>query len=98
MLCLWKWKSNVGAIGVKSRWPAKEEAVMLKVGYWLMVTAGALLAGYVAYFLIRLLVTAPGIGVFFKVVILVGAAGLILTIAGLIWERRKEAKDAPGND
>ena len=71
---------------------------MLKVGYWLMVTAGALLAGYVAYFLIRLLVTTPEIGVFFKVVILVGAAGLILTIAGLIWERRKEAKDAPGDD
>ncbi len=71
---------------------------MLKIGYWLMVTAGALLAGYVAYFLIRLLVTAPGIGIFFKVVILVGAAGLILTIAGLIWERRKEEKDATGDD
>lgn len=71
---------------------------MLKVGYWLMVTAGALLAGYVAYFLIRLLVTAPGIGIFFKVVILAGAAGLILTIAGLIWERRKERKDAAGDD
>jgi len=71
---------------------------VLKIGYWLMMTAGALLAGYVAYFLIRLLVTAPGIGIFFKVVILVGASGLILTIAGLVWERRKEEKDATGDD
>lgn len=71
---------------------------MLRLGYWLIVTSGGLLAGYVAYFLIRLLVTASGIGIFFKVVILLGAAGLILTIAGLIWERRKEETDATGDD
>lgn len=56
---------------------------MLKFGYWLMMTAGALLGGYIAYFLIRLLITAPGIGTFFKVVILIGAVGLIITIIGL---------------
>jgi hypothetical protein len=29
------------------------------LGYWLVVTSGGLLAGYVAYFLIRLLLAAP---------------------------------------
>ena len=72
--------------------------MMLRLGYWLIMTAGSLLGAYVVYFLIRLLLTAPGIGVFFKVVILLGAAGLVLAIAGLIWERRKESRDAAGND
>jgi hypothetical protein len=71
---------------------------MLKLGYWLMIVAGSLLGGYVAYLLIRLLVTAPGIGVFFKVVILIGAAGLIIVVLGLILERRKEGNDASGDD
>jgi len=71
---------------------------MLRLGYWLIVTSGGLLAGYAAYFMIRLLVMAPGIAIFFKVVILLGAAGLILTIVGLIWERRKEETDATGDN
>ena len=66
---------------------------MLKLGYWLMIIAGSLLGGYIAYFLIRLLIVAPGIGTFFKVVILIGAVGLIITIIGLVLERKKEGND-----
>ncbi len=71
---------------------------MLKLGYWLMIVAGSLIGGYAAYFLIRLIVTAPGIGTFFKVVILIGAAGLIITIIGLILERKKEGKNVSSDD
>jgi len=71
---------------------------MLKLGYWLMIVAGSLLGGYVGYFLIRLLITAPGIGIFFKVVILIGAAGLIIVVLGLILERKKEGNDVSGDD
>jgi len=63
-----------------------------------MILAGVLLGGYVSYSLIRAIITAPGIGNFFKVVILVGTAGLITTIIGLIRERRKEGHDASDND
>ncbi len=71
---------------------------MLKLGYWLMIVAGTLLGGYAAYFLICLIVTAPGIGTFFKVVILIGAAGLIITIIGMILERRKEGNNVSSDD
>jgi|LZCG01.1.fsa_nt_gb uncharacterized membrane protein len=71
---------------------------MLKIGYWLMIAAGSLIGGYAAYSLIRLIITAPGIGTFFKVVILIGVAGLIITIIGLILERRKEGNDASSDD
>ncbi len=71
---------------------------MMKLGYWLMIVAGSLIGGYAAYFLIRLIVTAPGIGTFFKVVILIGAAGLIITIIGLILERKKEGKNVSSDD
>ncbi|MCD6141227.1 hypothetical protein J7J55_00660 [Candidatus Bipolaricaulota bacterium] len=71
---------------------------MLKLGYFLMIIAGSLLGGYIAYQVIRLIVLAPGIGIFFKVVILIGIAGLVLILIGLIRERRKEEKDAAGDD
>lgn len=70
---------------------------MLKFGYFLMIAAGVLLGGYAAYFVIRAVATAPGIGLFFKVVILVGAAGLLITVIGLIIERRRD-KDDYSND
>jgi len=70
---------------------------MLKLGYFLMITAGALLGGYAAYLLVRVVATAPGLSVFFKVVILVGAAGLVMTIIGLIIERRREKDDYSDN-
>jgi len=71
---------------------------MLKLGYWLMIVAGTLLGGYVAYFLVHLILTAPGIGTFFKVVILIGAAGLIITIIGLVLERKKEGNNVSSDD
>ena len=71
---------------------------MLRVGYGLMMTAGLLLCGYVAFLLIRLVIEAPGLGVFFKVVILVGVAGFLTTLAGLVVERRKERGNDPGDD
>ncbi len=71
---------------------------MLRIGYAFILTAGGLLAGYVAYALIRLLVTSPAIGPVFKGVILLGALGLILTLVGLILERRKEKDDVDRDD
>jgi hypothetical protein len=41
---------------------------------------------------------ALGIGTFFKVVILIGAAGLIITIIGLVLERKKEGKNVSSDD
>ena len=66
---------------------------MLRLGYWLMIAAGTLLGGYAAYFLVRAIAAAPGIKLFIKVVILVGAVGLLITIVGLIIERRREKDD-----
>ncbi len=67
---------------------------MLKIGYGLMMAAAAtLLGGYVAYLTVRLIVGTPGIALFFKVVILIGAAGLLTTLVGLVLERRKERAD-----
>ncbi len=71
---------------------------MLKLGYFLMITAGVLLGGYLAYNLIRMILLAPGIGIFLKVVIIIGATGFIITLAGLIRERRKEEENASGDD
>ena len=66
---------------------------MLKLGYFLMIAAGVLLGGYAAYWVVRVVVTSPGLGLFFKVVILVGATGLLITLAGLVIERRREKDD-----
>ena len=66
---------------------------MLRLGYLLMVTAGTLLGGYVAHLIVRTVATAPGLGIFFKVVILIGATGLLITVIGLIIERRREKDD-----
>ncbi len=71
---------------------------MLKLGYFLMITAGGLLGGYIAYQLIRVILLAPGIGIFLKAVIIIGAAGFVITLVGLIRERRKEDRDAAGDD
>jgi len=66
---------------------------MLKLGYFLMIAAGVLLGGYAAYLVIRTVAMAPGLGLFFKIIILVGAAGLLITIVGLIIERRRDKDD-----
>ncbi len=67
---------------------------MLRTGYGLLMTAGACLVGYLIFWFVRWLVGAPSIGLFFKVVILVGGAGLLLTLVGLVLERRREEKHA----
>ena len=66
---------------------------MLKIGCCLLGGVGILLGGYAAYAFIRLIVLAPELQVFFKVVILVGVFGLALILIGLAWERRKEKRD-----
>mgnify|MGYP000114836397 CR=1 FL=1 len=71
---------------------------MLKIGYALLVGSVLLLFGYAGFELVRLLWRVAGIPPFLKWVILVGVAGLVLTLAGLIWERIKEVRGASGHD
>ena len=71
---------------------------MLRVGYGLMMLAGACLIGYAGYHVIRALVASPVIPAFFKGLILLAAFGVIVTLIGLIRERRREEKDAPIDD
>ncbi len=70
---------------------------MLRLGYLLMSLSVVLLSGYAAYFVIRTIVTARVLNPFFKVVILAGIAGFIVTIVGLIIERRRD-NDNHSND
>jgi len=67
---------------------------MLKTGYGLLMTAGACLVGYAVFWFVRWLIGAPSISLFFKVVILVAGAGLVLSLGGLMIERRREEKHA----
>ena len=71
---------------------------MLRVGYGLLMIAGAGLIGYVGYHAARLLIVTSEIGLFFKALILVVCVGLVLTLAGLIRERRKEERHADRDD
>jgi len=71
---------------------------MLKVGYGLLVSSILLLFGYAGYELVRLIWRTHGVPPFLKWVILIGAAGLLLTLAGLIWERLKEVRGARNDD
>jgi len=71
---------------------------VLRVGYGLMMLAGGCLVGYAAYHAIRALLSIPEIPPFLKAVILLAAFGILLTLGGLIWERRKEERDAPIDD
>ena len=68
---------------------------MLKIGYGLMMLAGACLVGYAGYHVVRALVASPAIPTFFKGLILLAALGVIVTLIGLIRERRREDKDDP---
>jgi len=70
---------------------------MLRLGYTLLVGSVLLLFGYGGYELVRALWRIPGVPPFLKWVILLGALGLVLTLAGLIWERLKEGRDARGD-
>jgi hypothetical protein len=70
---------------------------MLKIGCWLLGVAGILLGGYATYAFIRLIVAAPELHIFFKVIILLGVFGLALVLMSLAWERRKEKRDDPND-
>ena len=71
---------------------------MLKAGYVLMLAAGAGILGFAGYHVVLALIQAKGIPLFFRVLILVAGAGVLLTLAGLIVERRKESKHDPRYD
>ncbi len=71
---------------------------MLKIGYGLLVGSVLLLFGYAGFELVRLLWRVAGIPPFLRWVIFVGVTGLVLTLAGLIWERIKEVRGASGHD
>lgn len=68
---------------------------MLKVGYGLMMLAGACLTGYAGYHVVRILIASPVIPAFSKGLILLAALGVVVTLIGLLRERRREEKDAP---
>lgn len=71
---------------------------MLRVGYGMILLAGSCLVGYVGYHVVRVLLAARGIPTFFKALILLVAAGVVVTLIGLIRERRREEKDASIDD
>ncbi|MFC2079689.1 hypothetical protein ACFLSZ_06885 [Candidatus Bipolaricaulota bacterium] len=71
---------------------------MLKVGYVLILAAGAGLVGFAGYHAISFLIFAPGIHPFFKALILCAGVGVVLTLVGLVIERRKESKHVPSDD
>ena len=71
---------------------------MLRIGYGLMMLAGASLIGYVGYHGIRAFLSSSAIPAFFKGLILLAVVGVIVTLIGLIRERRREEKDAPSDD
>ena len=70
---------------------------MLKTGYVLMMLAGAGAIGFVGHHVVRLVVVSAAIHPFFKAVILLAGLGVLLAVAGLIRERRREDRDATHN-
>lgn len=71
---------------------------MLKIGYVLILIAGAGLVGFLGYRFVLFLIQSPGIHPFFTALILCAGVGVILTLAGLVMEKRKEDKHASGDD
>ena len=71
---------------------------MLKIGYALILVAGTGLVGFVGYHAVSFLIFAPGINPFFKALILCAGAGVVLTLVGLVIEKRKEGKHVPRDD
>jgi hypothetical protein len=55
---------------------------MLKMGYALMLAAGSGILGYAGYHVVSALIQAKGIPLFFRVLILVAGAGILLTMSG----------------
>jgi hypothetical protein len=74
------------------------EGLMLKIGYVLILIAGAGLVGFLGFRVVSLLIQSPGIHPFFKGLILCAGVGVILTLGGLVMEKRKEDKHASGDN
>ena len=72
--------------------------MMLKIGYALILIAGVGLVGFVGYYVVSSLIFASGINPFFKALILCAGVGVILTLIGLVIEKRKEDKHVPSDD
>ncbi len=66
---------------------------MLRIGYALLIAALALLAGYAAYWILRLLFGVAGVPLFLKAVIALALLGLLLVILGLLRERLRQGKE-----
>jgi len=71
---------------------------LLKIGYALILVAGAGLVGYAGYHAVVFLIRAPGVNLFFKALILCAGVGVIVTLIGLVIEKRREDKHVPSND
>lgn len=71
---------------------------MLKIGYAITLIAGAGLVGFALYQAVAWLIVAPGINPFFKALILVASVGIVLTLVGLIIEKRKDGEHVPSDD
>jgi lipopolysaccharide export LptBFGC system permease protein LptF len=71
---------------------------LLKIGCALILIAGVGLVGFVGYYVVSSLIFAPGINPFFKALILCAGVGVILTLIGLVIEKRKEDKHVPSDD
>ena len=55
---------------------------MLKIGYALILIAGAGLVGFLGYRVVLFLIQSPGIHPFFKALILCAGVGVILALVG----------------
>ena len=64
----------------------------------LMLAAGSGLVGFALYHAVSLLILADGISLFFKALILVAGVGIVLTLVGLIIEKRKDGEHVPSDD
>jgi len=71
---------------------------MLKVGYILILVAGIGLIGFFGYHAVAALIAATGIHPVIKGLILCACAGVILTLCGLVIEKRREDKHASSDD
>lgn len=63
-----------------------------------MLVAGAVLVGFVLFQAISWLILTTEISLFFKVLILGGGLGIVLTLVGLIIEKRKDGEHVSSDD
>jgi len=71
---------------------------MLKIGYALILIAGAGLVGFLGYHAVLFLIQSSGVHLLFKILILCAGVGVILTLVGLVIEKRREDKHVSSDD